>query len=81
MQKQPYPWKDIVGKKVSKLRSIAELRAFDGMSYVLCLTIQFLMNSVPCYELQLFWGPDRRGLPGGLGQGLGRRTEPRKTKI
>jgi hypothetical protein len=23
-----YPWKDIVGKKVSKLRSIAELRAF-----------------------------------------------------
>ncbi len=22
-----YPWKDIVGKKVSKLRSIAELRA------------------------------------------------------
>ncbi len=25
-----YPWKDIVGKKVSKLRSIAELRAFYG---------------------------------------------------
>ncbi len=24
-----YPWKDIVGKKVSKLRSIAELRAFN----------------------------------------------------
>jgi hypothetical protein len=23
-----YPWKDIVGKKVSKLRSIAELREF-----------------------------------------------------
>jgi hypothetical protein len=23
-----YPWKDIVGKKVSKLRSIAELRTF-----------------------------------------------------
>ena len=28
-----YPWKDIVGKKVSKLRSIAELRAFDGILY------------------------------------------------
>ncbi len=27
-----YLWKDIVGKKVSKLRSIAELRAFYGMS-------------------------------------------------
>ncbi len=26
-----YPWKDIVGKKVSKLRSIAELRAFYGI--------------------------------------------------
>jgi hypothetical protein len=26
-----YLWKDIVGKKVSKLRSIAELRAFYGM--------------------------------------------------
>jgi hypothetical protein len=25
-----YPWKDIVGIKVSKLRSIAELRAFYG---------------------------------------------------
>jgi hypothetical protein len=25
-----YPWKDIVGKKVSKLRSIPELRAFYG---------------------------------------------------
>jgi hypothetical protein len=25
-----YPWKDIFGKKVSKLRSIAELRAFYG---------------------------------------------------
>ncbi len=25
------PWEDIVRKKVSKLRSIAELRAFDGM--------------------------------------------------
>ncbi len=25
-----YPWKDIVGKKVSKLRSIAELREFYG---------------------------------------------------
>jgi hypothetical protein len=25
-----YPWKDIVGKKVSKLRFIAELRAFYG---------------------------------------------------
>ncbi len=25
-----YPWKDIVGKKVSKLRSIAELMAFYG---------------------------------------------------
>ncbi len=25
-----YPWKDIIGKKVSKLRSIAELRAFYG---------------------------------------------------
>ncbi len=25
-----YPWKDIVGKKGSKLRSIAELRAFYG---------------------------------------------------
>ncbi len=25
-----YPWKDIVGKKVSKLRSIAELRTFYG---------------------------------------------------
>jgi hypothetical protein len=25
-----YIWKDIVGKKVSKLRSIAELRAFYG---------------------------------------------------
>ncbi len=28
-----YPWKDIVGKKVSKLRSIAELRAFYGKLY------------------------------------------------
>ncbi len=26
-----YPWKDIFGKKVSKLRSFAELRAFYGM--------------------------------------------------
>jgi hypothetical protein len=25
------PWEDIVRKKVSKLRSIAELRAFDGI--------------------------------------------------
>jgi len=25
-----YPWKDIVGKKLSKLRSIAELRPFYG---------------------------------------------------
>jgi hypothetical protein len=25
-----YSWKDIVGKKVSKLRSIAKLRAFGG---------------------------------------------------
>ncbi len=25
-----YPWKDIIGKKVSKLRSIAEHRAFYG---------------------------------------------------
>ncbi len=25
------PWEDIIRKKVSKLRSIAELRAFDGM--------------------------------------------------
>ncbi len=25
-----YPWNDIFGKKVSKLRSIAELRAFYG---------------------------------------------------
>jgi hypothetical protein len=41
MQKQPftfwycvdnfYPWKDIVGNKVSKLGSIAELRAFYRM--------------------------------------------------
>jgi hypothetical protein len=32
------PWediKDIIRKKVSKLRSIAELRAFDGMFYKL----------------------------------------------
>jgi len=28
-----YPWKDIVGKKVSKLRSIAELRAFYGITF------------------------------------------------
>ncbi len=28
-----YPWKDIVGKKVSKLGSIAELRAFYGTPY------------------------------------------------
>ncbi len=28
-----YPWKDIVGKKVSKLRSIAKLRAFYGNPY------------------------------------------------
>jgi hypothetical protein len=27
------PWEDIVRKKVSKLRSIAELRAFDGTQY------------------------------------------------
>ncbi len=26
------PWEDIVRKKVLKLRSIAELRAFDGIS-------------------------------------------------
>jgi hypothetical protein len=26
-----YPWKDIVGKKESKLRSIAELRVFYGI--------------------------------------------------
>ncbi len=26
-----YPWKDIVGKKVLKLRFIAELRAFYGV--------------------------------------------------
>ncbi len=38
-----YPWKDIVGKKVSKLRSIAELRAFYGM--IKLLTFQWL--SVP----------------------------------
>jgi hypothetical protein len=31
-----YPWKDIAGKKVSKLRSIAELRAFYGnMQYII----------------------------------------------
>jgi hypothetical protein len=29
-----YPWKDIVGRKVSKLRSIAELRAFYGNFYI-----------------------------------------------
>ncbi len=29
-----YTWKDIVGKKVSKLRSIAELRAFYGIPLV-----------------------------------------------
>jgi hypothetical protein len=27
-----YPWKDIVGKKVSKLRSVTELRAFTVYS-------------------------------------------------
>ena len=26
------PWEEIIRKKVSKLRSIAELRAFDGNS-------------------------------------------------
>ncbi len=30
-----YPWKDIVGKKVSKLRSIAELRAFYSTDFKL----------------------------------------------
>ncbi len=29
-----YSWKDIVGKKVSKLRSIAELRAFDCITLI-----------------------------------------------
>ncbi len=38
-----YPWKDIVGKKVSKLRSIAELRAFYGTFWhvFLCLPLCF----------------------------------------
>jgi hypothetical protein len=30
-----YPWKDIVGKKVSKLRSIAELRVFYAIYLIL----------------------------------------------
>ncbi len=29
-----YPWKDIVGKKVSKLRSIAELRDLQYSSFL-----------------------------------------------
>jgi hypothetical protein len=33
-----YPWKDIVGKKVSKLGSIAELRAFYGINIYLTLS-------------------------------------------
>jgi hypothetical protein len=42
------PWEDIVRKKVSKLRSIAELRAFDGttlynmlISWILKYTLSF----------------------------------------
>ena len=34
-----YPWKDIVGKKVSKLRSIAELGAFYGNKYPVSLIL------------------------------------------
>ncbi len=34
-----YPWKDIVGKKVSNLRSIAELRAFCGSMWLLDLSL------------------------------------------
>jgi hypothetical protein len=32
-----YPWKDIVGKKVSKLKPIAELWAFHGI-FSICMT-------------------------------------------
>jgi hypothetical protein len=41
-----YPWKDIVGKKVSKLWSIAELRAFYGSLYTM-----FLDAIMPCEEI------------------------------
>ncbi len=41
-----YPWKDIVGIKVSKLRSIAELRAFYGMFFSVYSTI--LIYSTRC---------------------------------
>jgi hypothetical protein len=38
------PWEDIVSKKVSKLRSIAELRAFDGTFESGFLRCHFLGN-------------------------------------
>ncbi len=40
-----YPWKDIVAKKLSKLRSIAELRAFYGILRVLFITLTFFISS------------------------------------
>ncbi len=36
-----YPWKDIVGKKVSKLRFIAELKAFYGTAFWLGVSKPF----------------------------------------
>jgi hypothetical protein len=44
-----YPWKDIIGKKVLKLRSITELRAFYG-TYA-NLAVQIIQNSFQVFPL------------------------------
>ncbi len=47
-----YPWKDIVGKKVSKLRSIAEQRAFYGtVPSKLLISSYFWMKN--CFSTKL----------------------------
>jgi hypothetical protein len=47
-----YSWKDIVGKKVSKLRSIAELRAFDGIH--VCASTRLQYNNLDENNLQRY---------------------------
>ncbi len=62
-----YPWKDIVGKKVSKLRSNAELRAFFGTSFSLSTEyteLQRLLSGVYSIVMEKF---ARAGEGGGGG--------------
>jgi hypothetical protein len=56
-----YPWKDIIGKKVSKLRFIAELRAFYGRPFLTArYSKYFLVQSKS----------DRKGGEGGGSEGM-----------